>query len=227
VEQAVKDTGISRDKIIAVPNTITPEIYYAYPIQQALLKRFEGKFVVLYLGDTGLRRGTGLAVEALALLKESIPEIHLVLVGKSKEDFILKNLAKKLGVTSGVSFEGWQDVSLFPSYTLAAQVCISPLVRNLHHDTTYANKIFQYMAMERPVVVSDCPPQVRVIEEEKCGLVHEAQDAQDLADKILYLYQNPGLRKEMGANGKRAVLEQYNWHQTSKDLLALYSDLSE
>ncbi len=226
VQQAIFETGISNRKIIAVPNTITPDIYFNYPIKQEVIDRFRDKFAVLYLGDTGLRRGTDLAIEAVAILKRTIPNVHLILVGKSKEDFILKNLAEKLGVAEEVSFEGWQDVSLFPSYTLASEVCISPLVRNLHHDTTYANKIFQYMAMSRPIVVSDCPPQVRVAEEEQCGLVHQAGNAQDLADKILELYRNSELRQTMGCNGQKAVRERYNWQQTSRDLIEMYNALA-
>ena len=223
--QAVLETGVKPDKISVVPNTITPEIYFNYSIKQEIIDRFSGGFNLLYLGDPGLRRGTDLAIEALAMLKPEIPELQLIMVGRSKEDFILRNLARKLNVQDWVFFEGWQDVSLFPSYTLAAHVCLSPLVRNLHHDTTFANKIFQYMAMERPIVVSDCPPQAHVAETEKCGLIHTGGSVEDLAAKIRELYHNPFERHQMGQNGKLAVLERYNWHQTSKELIELYENL--
>ena len=46
---------------------------------------------------------------------------------------------------------------------MASAVCISPLLRNLHHDTTYANKIFQYMALAKPLLVSDATAQKNII----------------------------------------------------------------
>jgi glycosyltransferase involved in cell wall biosynthesis len=225
-EVAVLQDGITKEKIIVVPNTIHPEIFYQYPIEEQLLEKFRSGFNIVYAGDTGLRRGTDTAIRAVALLKKDIPEIRLVLVGKSTEDVRLKTLARELQVEDKVFFEGWQAVSLFPTYFKLAQLCISPIKRNPHHDTTFANKIFQYMAMGKPLLVSDCPPQLRVVVEEVCGMVHEADNAHDMAGKILYLYRNKQLREEMGENARRAVQERWNWQYTSRDLLRLYRTLS-
>lgn len=224
---AVEQDEIAAAKITVVPNTIHPEIFYSYPIENRLLEKFAGGFNVVYAGDTGLRRGTDTAIRAVALLKEAIPGLQLILVGKSTEDIQLKALASELDVENQVFFEGWQPVSLFPSYFKLAQLCISPIKRNLHHDTTFANKIFQYMAMGKPLLVSDCPPQVRVVEGERCGLVHEAGNAEEMSEKVLQLYKNESLRKEMGGNARRAVEERWNWQHTSKDMLRLYRALND
>ncbi len=121
--------------------------------------------------------------------------------------------------------QGWQDVSLFPSYVEASTVCISPLKRNLHHDTTFANKIFQYMAMGKPVVVSDSTAQANVIKQEDCGLVHEAENHEDLAEKLLQLLKNKDEAIRLGGNGRQAVLERWNWKVTSQELVNLYNNL--
>jgi glycosyltransferase involved in cell wall biosynthesis len=63
------------------------------------------------------------------------------------------------------------------------------------------------MVGEKPIVVSDCPAQVSIVQECECGLVHKANDAQDLADKLLALYRNPFLARTLGENGKKAVME--------------------
>ncbi len=223
----VKKYNLNPGKIIAVPNTTITEIFYNYPLDQATIDKFAGNFNILYLGDTGLRRGTDLAIKALAILKEKIDKPRLIFVGKSKEDTHLRSIAKELQVEDMVSFEGWQDLSKFPSYILASDVCISPLCRNIHHDTTYANKIFQYMSMGKPVVVSNCEAQAKVIEEERCGLVHEAGKKKDLADKIFKLYNNPALREELGKNAKTAVLKKYNWEITSQELIKLYGKIGQ
>jgi glycosyltransferase involved in cell wall biosynthesis len=223
--QVLSQLDIVADKIILVPNSIKKDIFLHYPINKEIKNRFADTFNVVYVGDTGLRRGTDTAIEAVAILKEKVSKIRLILVGKSTEDVYLKELATKLKVNDLISFEGWQDVSLFPSYIATADVCISPLHRNPHHDTTYANKIFQYMALGKAQVVSDCPAQAQVIEEANCGLIHKANDAQDLADKILSLYTDEKLRIQLGANGKQAMDERLHWDESKKGLIELYNSI--
>lgn len=226
IEQAVEMTGESQGKFIALPNTIEKNIYFNYPIDKKITRKLKKGFDIVYVGDTGLRRGTDTAIRALRLLIEKVPQAQLILVGKSTEDVSLRKLVEELGLSAHVLFEGWQDVSLFPSYIYGAEVCISPLHRNLHHDTTYANKIFQYMAGERPVIVSDCTAQANVIRSVECGLVFEAGNARAMADCLFELYHNPTEARKMGANGFSAVKEQYHWESTSQALINFYQELN-
>lgn len=225
-DEAVRSAGIAPEKVVVVPNTIHPDIFLNYPIGKSIADRFKGSFNMVYVGDTGLRRGTLDLVEAFAIVKKRVPDARLILVGRSTEDEALKRRAAELGVSEFVSFEGWQDVSLFPSYISVATVCVSPIHRNLHHDTTFANKMFQYMAMGKPLVVSDCPPQVRVVEEAGCGLVHRGGDADDLARQIIRIHKEPGLAFEMGEKGKEAVLKKYNWKISASELTGYYRQLA-
>jgi len=225
IEVAAFETSLTKEKFTDVANTVEPDIYWNYKMDREIIKRYKKGFDIVYVGDTGLRRGTDTAIAAIKLLINKIPEIQLVLVGKSTEDEFLKQKVFELGLTSNVLFEGWQDVSNFPSYIEGAEVCISPLHRNKHHDTTFANKLFQYMAGARPVVVSDCDAQANVVNETNCGLVFEAGNAQELADCLNELYKNPHRAKEYGENGKQAVVDKYNWNETSKGLIALYQRL--
>jgi len=225
-QEALKYDNKASEDITVVPNTVHPEVYSKYSIDQGIIERFKDNFIVLYLGDTGLRRGTDTAVEAMNILKESEPDIRLVMVGNNNaEDHKLKQLIKDLDCEDVVVLEGWQDVSLFPSYVKASDVCISPLKRNLHHDTTYANKIFQYMAMGKPVIVSDSTAQAKVITSENCGLVHEAENPGDLAEKIKQLKSDNELAEKLGLAGEKAVKERWNWTVTSSELINLYDQL--
>lgn len=232
VTQEAKDAyvqkyGLPEAKIIVVPNTVHNDIFTKYEIRDEVVQKFSDRFNLLYVGDTGLRRGTASAIRAIELLKNEIPEIQLVFVGKSSQDVLLKNLADEFGLQQHIVFEGWQDVSLFPSYIMAADVCLSPLTRNPHHDTTYANKIFQYMAMGRPLLVSDSTAQANVVEQEGCGLVYPAEDIEAMADAIRQLYHQPETRKKMGEKASKAVQQRWNWEETSRELIHMYQELSE
>lgn len=219
--------GIESSKMVSVPNTVTLDIYDNYALNPSIPERFQDHFVLLYMGDTGLRRGTDTLIEALPHLVKQIPNVKLVFVGSNTEDVHLRRMARDLGVKDLVEFEGWQDVSLFPSYVEAADLCFSPLKRNRHHDTTFANKIFQYMAGGKPLIVSDCPPQARVVLDEQCGKVHAAEDAKELATEVIALHANPGQMSEMGKNARKAVEDRWNWRVTSQALLDMYASLAE
>jgi glycosyltransferase involved in cell wall biosynthesis len=230
VTDYAKDAILKRNlkpanQIYVAPNIVNTEIFLSHPIDEKILNEMRGTYNLLYLGDTATRRGTDTAIEAVAILREKIPELKLWIVGKSSEDHLLHELASKLHVNEQVVFKGWQDLSLFPTFISGADVCISPLKRNKHHDTTFANKIFQYMALGKALVVSDCISQAEVVKKAKCGLIHEAANASSLANCIYSLYQDKEKAKQMGESGKLALANEFDYSKSMHELAALYSNL--
>jgi glycosyltransferase involved in cell wall biosynthesis len=214
-----------KEKFVLVPNTIRKSFYEDYKVDTTITERYKNKFVVLYLGDTHTRRGLQTAISGVEKLKHKIPNLKLVIVGKSTTDTILKQQVKDLRISDFVDFEGWQNVSLFQSYILSSAICISPLHRNLQHDVAYANKIFQYMSLGKPLLVSDAIAQKRLVERTKSGLVHQEKSVDDFTNQVLKLFKDASLRNELGENGKKFVINEFSWEQTSKKLLHLYNNL--
>ncbi len=223
----IKETKIEKETICVVPNSVISEIFLHSKIDQKIMTRYKNKFVILYIGSTGLRRGTDTAIKSISILHKHIQNIKLVVVGSSREDNYFKNLAEKYKISEFIDFEGWQNFDLFPSYISASDICISPLVRNKHHDSTYTNKQFQYMAMAKPLIVSDSITQANVVRDANCGLIHKGSDENDLAEKITTLYKNKNLRLEYGRNALTAFKEKYNWEKTSVNLVELYNNLNK
>ncbi len=224
IEEVIDRTHIDRKKIVLVPNTVRRSFYENTVIDEDLTERFWKDFTILYLGDTAIRRGLLTAIEAIDALKTKIKHIKLVIVGESTTDNVLKERVKELGLEDYVVFEGWQDVSLFPSYITASDICISPLYRNPQHDVAYANKLFQYMSFEKPVLVSDALAQKKLVEESKSGVIHKEKDINDFAEKVLFLYKDPSLREELGKNGKRFIEEEFVWEKVSNNLVEIYKE---
>ncbi len=214
-----------KDNFVLVPNTIREAFYKEYHVEKKIIERYSKNFVMLYLGDTHLRRGLQTAIESIPILKDNIPSIKLVIVGKNTTDYVLKQLVVDLNIEEYVDFEGWQDVSLFQSYILASNLCISPLHRNLQHDVAYANKLFQYMSFGKPLLVSNATAQKELVQEHKTGLVHEAKNKTDFASKVLELYKKPDLRAHLGKNGECFVKDHFTWDKTSKALISIYDNL--
>jgi glycosyltransferase involved in cell wall biosynthesis len=207
--------------VIVVPNTVRTSFFYGVSVVEE--KRIKNVFNLLYIGDTGERRGLATVIKSLPFLKDKIEEIRLVIVGNINND--LKKLAKELNVEEQVNFVGWQNEITFPDYIKNSAICLSPLHRNLHHDTTHANKIFQYMSLGKPLLVSNATAQKNIVEKVNSGLVHEAKNVKDFTNKVLKLYRDELLRKELGQNGEAFVRNEFTWDKTSKELINLYNNL--
>ena len=227
IDEVVSRTNIDNDKIILVPNTVSESFYINAKVDTSKSEKYKDIFVILYLGDTGLRRGLQTAIEAINILKDNISNLKLVIVGKSTTDKILKKLVEDLDLNSYVDFEGWKDISLFPSYIMASNICISPLHRNIQHDVAYANKLFQYMSFAKPVIVSNAIAQKNLIDRTKSGLVHKEKNSIDFAEKVLELYNDPELRKRLGKNGKKFIEEEFVWEKVSQSLVDIYNEFEE
>ena len=224
-KQILENNNLQPDKMVLVPNTVRQSFYKEAIYSEVIKKKYSNKFVVLYLGDTNIRRGLLTAIRASELLSKKIVNFKLVIVGRNTTDHILIQEVKRLHLESYVDFEGWKDVSLFPSYILASNVCISPLYRSIQHDVAYANKIFQYMSFGKPVLVSNAIAQKEIVESAKSGLVHEEKNEEDFYSKVIELYQNKEKAEELGNNGKEFIEKKFSWEITSKALVKLYNEL--
>ena len=225
IETLAARLPLEKDKLVLVPNTIRKTFFEDYKVNETIIKKYKSNFVILYLGDTHLRRGIQTAIAALVKLKDTIPEIKLVIVGKNTTDIILRKQVKDLQLEQFVDFEGWQNVSLFQSYILSSEICISPLHRNLQHDVAYANKIFQYMSLAKPLLVSDAIAQRKLVEKVACGLIHKERDSEDFSNKVVALYKSKPLRIALGESGRKFVQNEFSWEQTSKKLINLYNNM--
>ena len=213
-----------KKKTFAVyPNVPDLEAFRNYKIDPLIYPK-NSAFLLFYFGVISQRRGVFTVIDALEKLIKEILSIKLLLIGpvdKAEKDKFLKTInTPKL--KKHITWFSWKDISLLSSYIHCSNVCLSPIVKNDQHESGVANKVFQYMLFERPIIVSDCKPQAKIVTEEQCGLVFKSEDADDLAQKVITLYQNKEMRIKMGENGKKAVEATYNTKNFGKNLVNLY-----
>ena len=126
-----------------------------------------------------------------------------------------------------IFFEGWKNENLFPSYIKSSDVCLCPINRNEHHNTTHANKLFQYMSGGKPILASNCDSQELLINSTNSGLVYTYNDKKDFKNKFLKLYASDNLRKDYGNNGLNAIKNKYSWENQSKGFVNLINSISK
>lgn len=104
----------------------------------------------------------------------------------------------------------------------AGIVCLHPMVNYL---LGLPVKMFEYMAVGLPVIASNFPLWKKIVEENNCGICVSPLNPEEIAKAIEYLIEYPEEAKKMGENGRKAVLEKYNWENESKKLLKIYEKL--
>ena len=87
------------------------------------------------------------------------------------------------------------------------------------------NKFFEYMLFGLPIICTDFDLWKEIVNKYKCGICVEPRDVKQIKDAILYLINNKEEAYNMGQNGRKAVLEEYNWDTQKKVYLDLYSKL--
>lgn len=211
--------GFDRAHISVVMNT--PDVnYYQDCIRQgAVGASSDTSTNLLYIGKVDAHRGVDLLVKAMTQVGQRYPAARLTIVGDGTQKKYLEQQAKKLGVADRIVFTGWLPFDKVPGYVAASTLCLIPHLRSEHTETTIPNKIFDYMAFGKPIVVSDCGPLARITREENCGRVFRSGDAKDLGMQIIELLADPQ-RENIGNNGRKAVEERYHWQNDAANLLA-------
>lgn len=186
-------------------------------------------FSVLYIGGFGPHRGVDTLIRAMQMIKQQGLNIKLQLVGAQPSQYldILKKLIKKLDLDDYVQITNWVSAHDVLANIQQADVCCVPHHSNPHTDSTIPHKLFQYMIAKRPVLVSSSPPLSRTVLQAKAGVVFEAGNFNDCAEKIIALADDPDGRSTFAENGYRYVIEQgHNWEEESAPrLVAAYDQL--
>jgi glycosyltransferase involved in cell wall biosynthesis len=229
-EQIARDyPKINPDTIHIYPNVPDIEKLLSFPEQQPKLIKQPGDFFILYFGGVADRRGVYTAIESLEYIKSQNHEIKLLLIGPvdGNEKSAFMRFINQPKYINKVVHIPWIDFEELPTHIRMSDICLSPIVKNAQHESGVANKVFQYMLFQKPIIVSDCKPQAQIAKEENCGLIFRSGDAADLAKKINKLIEDKSRRKEMGLNGEKAVLEKYNIKTMGKGLINMYLDLDK
>jgi glycosyltransferase involved in cell wall biosynthesis len=192
------------------------------PIQEHS-ERAAAAHVAIYAGELTSDRGLNVMLEVARRLQSTGFELRLLghfgcpeeeqqvcaepnirYLGRQSHQAVLRELAN-----ADVGLVLFQPV---PAYYYAGENTI---------------KLFEYMSRGLPVVVSNFPNLKRIVELVDCGLCVDPQDAQQAADAISELLDNPGLLRILGENGRKAVLREYNWEREARTLLRIYREVLE
>lgn len=219
-----RDCGVNKDKIYVVSNTESESGFGQMKVDLSVVDRYKDDFLISYIGGVDYHRGLDTVIKALPAIIKCNSSVKFLIVGGGSDDACkkyLQYLAYELGVGQFVEFAGQIPFSKVPSYIAASKMGVIAQVASEHGNYTVPHKLFQYMVMGRPVIVSDCYPLKRIVLENNCGVVFKSNDSESLVD----CFENLHDVENLGKNAKKAVRETYNWENDACRLITLYEEL--
>lgn len=202
----VTERGARRVELI--PNGADPAMFNPEDDGAAFRARhgLGDSFVVLYAGAHGLSNDLGVALEAAARVRDR-SDIRLVFLGDGKEKPNLQRQAATAGLTNVLFLPPVPKAEVAQALA-AADACLAILKPLEEYKTTYPNKVFDYMAAGRPVLLAIDGVIRQVVEEAGCGIFVRPGDADALAQAIRSLAEDRREARAMGLRGRR-YLEQH------------------
>lgn len=219
------DSGAEASKLAFVPNGVDTQLFDP-GAQGGELRRLEGlerKFIALYAGAHGLANDLWQLLAAAELLRED-PRIAFVLVGDGREKVALQAKGRALGL-SNVVFLPAIEKARVPALLADADCGLVVLKPIPLFTTTYPNKMFDYMAAAKPVVLAIDGVARRLVEEADAGVCVPPGDSPALAAALQRLAGDPGLARELGRRGRAYVETHYDRAQLALQMEGLMLSL--
>jgi glycosyltransferase involved in cell wall biosynthesis len=196
-----------------------------FPLQRVTPGQTNGKngngsdpFVILYHGSLVYRNGFDLAVESLAKTRKTIPSVRLRVCGARTAFFdeVMKS-AKQRGLDGNIDYLGPRNLNQIVEAIEDCNLGIIPNHRNIFTEINTPTRIFEYLALAKPVIA----PKARGIQDyfgEDDLIFFELGDADDLARKIEFVHSHPGYVAETVKRGQ-AVYLSHTWGRERLTLL--------
>lgn len=194
------------DKIVEIPNG-ADLVHFSPGSRDNPFRHQLGwgtRCVAMYAGAHGRANALDQLVDAAALLRDR-DDIVIAFVGEGPERARLERRSRELGLRN-VSFCGPQPKERMAECINAADIGLAVLQPNPTFRTVYPNKIFDYMACARPIVLGiDGVARQLVTETARSGIFAPPGDVEAIAAAIRRLADDPTERAAMGERGRRWV----------------------
>ncbi len=213
-----------QEQVSVIPNGVDGEHYRPLPADNDFLDTYglKDKFVCSYVGTTGMAHGLEVIVRAAKRLQQAgRKDIAFLIVGDGATRAALEKKVADEGVGDGVIFAGRLPKKKMPSVLASSDCCLIHLRGTKLFETVIPSKIFEVMAMQRPIIMGVLGPAREIVMEAGGGVPMTPDSDEELAQIVLRLADDRDATAEMGLDARRFVLE----HYSRDDLAAAYLGL--
>lgn len=196
--------GVAPARFRLVPTGADDRLFQPHPPAS----RTDGIFRVLYYGTFIPNHGVSAIIEAARCLADQ-NGIQFELIGEGPDRPAAQRLSAEYGLTH-LSFHGWMEQQELIEHAARADVCLGAFGLTPQSVMTVQNKIYEGLAMARPVLTGDSPAVRAVLQHGEHVYLCRRADGAALAQAILDLYHDPDLCRRLAEQGHRRFIEQFD-----------------
>ena len=175
--------------------------------------------ILTYIGKIeSYRRGLEILVRSMKLIYQKYSDSVLLIVGKVSPSNELRNLAREIGLPdSSIIFPGWVSPDLVPEFMSVSDILVAPFLDTPDINIAAPHKIYEYMAMEKPLVISATSEFKYMLD--NAAFFVKPGDVRDLAEAVIQAYEDRHhLAKSFAEKARTILLEKFSWDITLKKL---------
>ena len=214
---------LDEKKIFVFPNVIDFSRFEKFKVDKT--KQRDTRVTFFYFGVVAERRGIFDTLEVFERVLLNEQNVLLRIIGpvdNADKDRFHRFIAKD-SLKNNIEYTEWIHIQDLLTELNRVDVCLAPFYVNKQHNSGVANKIFQYMYAEKPLIVSNCTPQAKLINDANCGLVYKSQEA--YLASIISLTKQKDLRNKLGANAKKYLHDNYDGESHAEQLFKVYEPI--
>ncbi|MCI7768239.1 MAG: glycosyltransferase family 4 protein [Oscillospiraceae bacterium] len=224
VEILKSRTGKPDNALCCIPQCCE-KIYEENIFDEELVKRFGGKFNLVYAGNISPAQNFSLMADAAQKLRELGYDINWIIVGDGMSRQDAEKEVNEKGLGDCFYFEGFKPVEDIPKYTYIASGLVACLVQSSLLDCTIPAKVMSYIASGKPVILAMNGEAQSIVNDNKCGFAADSGDVNALVDNIIRLYSMTAEEREaMGRNGKELHYKRFERNVNLKKLIDFIFD---
>jgi glycosyltransferase involved in cell wall biosynthesis len=213
-------SGMRPDRLVLIPNGV-PVPEPSRPDERGRLRAAlaaGNELLMVVISNLYPVKQLDLLVEALAQNRALLPPFRMHILGEGAERSRLVELVQGAGLSGHVHFAG--KVDPVDPYLAASDLAVHP-----SGSEGMSNAILEEMSFGLPVVAADIPGNRALIEDGVSGLLFTRGDPKSLGAGIVRLASDPGLRRSLGAEARRAVLAKHSLAHVADEWMRLYRSL--
>lgn len=214
----------SADRIAVVMNSPDEKIFSYRPAKSYVPRAVGDPFIIMYHGSLVERNGVDLAVEALARIREKIPQAELRIYGASSAYLrkVMEDVVRR-GLSDRVRYLGMKKLEELVEEIQHCDVGVIPNQRNEFTDINTPTRLFEYLALGKPIIAPATPGIEDYFNTEGL-LFFESGNAEDLAARIEFAAMHPTEMNEIAHRGQQVYLA-HTWQQERQTLVRAVSAL--
>jgi len=220
-KQKLLEKGVQANDISVITNGCDDELFHPQQPDEDIRQQYNlnHEFICSYIGTIGLACGLDVVLRAAKLLKnKERNNIKFLLIGSGAVKLQLQQQALEQNLDN-IMFVGRQNKHRIPGFLSITDVCLVHLKKSKLFKTVLPSKLFESAAMAKPIILGVDGFAAEFLKQAKAGICIEPENAEQLAQGLQDLADDPQLCQSLGQAGREYVIKHHNRDSLANEYL--------